>query len=122
MAYSIDFIKRAVAYKQKGHTFVQLREVFGIPALTYYDWEKKLENGYFDVKIRRERKRKIDKEILKQAVEQKPDAFLREYAERFNCTPAAVFYALENLNITRKKRALPTRKSQGRNGQGITPG
>jgi putative heme iron utilization protein len=83
---------------------------------------KKLENGYFEVKIRRERTRKIDKAILKQAVEEKPDAFLKEYAERFNCTPAAVFYALENLNITRKKRALPITKNPGRNGQGITPG
>jgi len=31
MAYSIDYIKRAVAYKQEGHTFKQLREAFGIP-------------------------------------------------------------------------------------------
>jgi transposase len=69
------FIKKAVAYKQKGHTFVQLREVFGISALTYYDWRKKFENGYFDIKVKRERKRKIDKEILKQAVEENPMLF-----------------------------------------------
>jgi hypothetical protein len=50
MAYSIDFIKRAVAYKQKGHTFVQLREVFGIPALTYYDWEKSLKTDILRLK------------------------------------------------------------------------
>jgi transposase len=122
MAYSIDFIRRAVAYKQKGHTFVQLREAFGIPALTYYDWEKKLKNGYFDSKIKRERKRKIDKEILKQAVEEKPDAFLKEYAERFNCTPVAVFYALEKLKITRKKSVLPIMKDPGRSGRRIPPG
>jgi transposase len=103
MAYSIDFIKRAVAYKQEGHTLKQVQEAFGIPAQTYYDWKKKLENGHFDVKIKRERKRKIDKEELKQALEEKPDAFLWELAERFNCTPAAIFYALERLKITRKK-------------------
>jgi hypothetical protein len=66
MAYSIDFIKRTVAYKQEGHTFAWLREAFGIPALTYYGWDRKLKNGCFDIKIKRERKRKIDKEILKQ--------------------------------------------------------
>jgi transposase len=57
MAYSIDYKKRAVAYRQKGHTFKQLREAFSIPAETYYDWQEKLENGYYDIKIKRERGR-----------------------------------------------------------------
>ena len=65
MAYSIDFIRRAVAYRQEGHTFSQLREAFDIPSATYYDWEVKLNNGYFDTIIKRERHRKIDKEALK---------------------------------------------------------
>jgi hypothetical protein len=43
-------------------------------------------------------------------VEENPDAFLKEYAERFNCTPIAVFYALEKLNITRKKELYLLRK------------
>jgi len=103
MAYGIDFIKRAVAYKQEGHTFGQLREAFGVPSATYYDWEEKLDNGHFNTRIKRERRRKIDKEALKQAVVEKPDAFLKEYAKQFNCTATAIHYALENLNITRKK-------------------
>jgi len=104
MAYSKDFIKRAVAYKQEGHSFGQLREAFGIPSATYYDWEDKLNSGYYDiVPIKRERHRKIDKEALKQAVIDKPDAFLKEYAKQFNCSATAIHYALENLNITRKK-------------------
>jgi transposase len=122
MAYSIDYIKRAVAYKQEGHTFNQLREAFGIPSETYYDWKEKLEKGYYEMEIKRERRRKIDKEILKQAVAEKPDAFLKEYAEQFNCTPTAVFYALENLNITRKKRTLPITKNQKRNARSISRG
>ena len=120
MAYSIDYIKRAVAYKEEGHTFAQLREAFGIPNVTYYDWEKKLKNGYYDVKIKRERNRKIDKEALKQAVADNPDAFLKEYAEQFNCTPTAVFYALENLGITRKKRLLPITKNVRANALSIS--
>jgi transposase len=111
VAYSIDFIKTAVAYKQDGHTFKELNEVFGIPSVTYYDWVEKLEKDYFDVKIKRTRQRKIDKEKLKQAVSKKPDAFLKEYAKQFNCTPVAIFYALEDLNITRKKRLLPIMKN-----------
>ena len=119
MAYSIDFITQAVAYKQEGHTFKQLKEAFGIPPETYYDWKEKLENKHYDVTIKRERKRKIDKDALRQAVAENPDAFLWEYAEQFGCTPTAIFYALENLNITRKKRLLPTMKNLMINEQSI---
>jgi len=58
MAFSKDYINRAVNYKQEGHTFEQLREAFGIPSATYYDWEEKLGNGYYDKKIKRECHRK----------------------------------------------------------------
>ncbi len=122
MAYSIDFIRRAITYKQNGHTFAQLREAFDIPSATYYDWEAKLNNGHFDIIVRRERHRKIDKEALIKAVAEKPDAFLKEYAEQFSCTPTAVFYALEKLNITRKKRPLPIVKSPSRSGRSLPQG
>jgi transposase len=104
MSYSKDYKERAVAYKQEGHTFKQLREAFDIPPLTYYDWKEKLESGYYDVTIKRERTGKIDKEKLKQAVARRPDAYLYELAEPFGCTPQAVFYMLETLHITLKKR------------------
>jgi transposase len=115
MAYSIDFIKRAVVYKQAGHTFKQLREAFGIPSATYYDWKEKLDNGHFESKVKRERKRKIDKDKLKRAVKDKPDSYLHELAEPFGCTSQAVFYMLGKLGITLKKRPLPTLKSPKKN-------
>jgi transposase len=122
MSYSIDFIRRAVAYKQEGHTLKQLQEAFGIPAETYYDWKEKLENRFdFGMKAKGERKRKIDKEALKQAVIDKPDAFLWELAEQFNCTPTAIFYALGKLGITLKKSHLPIMKNPTRNGLSIPP-
>ncbi|MDR2477103.1 MAG: transposase [Treponema sp.] len=107
----MDYKKRAVAYKQAGHTFKQLKEAFGIPSETYYGWNEKLHSGYYDLPIKRERKRKIDKEALRQAVADKPDAFLKEYAEQFGCTATAVFYALEKLGITRKKVVPPSTKN-----------
>jgi hypothetical protein len=73
-----------VEYRQEGHAFAQLREAFDIPSATYYDWEAKLSNGHFDAIVKRERHRKIDKEAPKRAVAEKPDAFLKEYAEQFN--------------------------------------
>lgn len=48
MVYSIDFKRRAVAYKNSGHTFKQLREEFNIPPITYYDWREKFESGYYE--------------------------------------------------------------------------
>jgi len=36
MTYSVDFKRQAVEYKQKGHTFKELKEVFGIHPSTYY--------------------------------------------------------------------------------------
>jgi len=45
-------------------------------------------------------------------VAEKADAYLYELAEPFGCTPQAVFYMLESLNITVKKRPLPIVKSQ----------
>ena len=103
MAYSLDYKKRAVEYKQEGHTFMQLREAFGIPSITYYQWKKNLENGCYQVKVIRQRKGKIDKEKLIKAVAEKPDAYLYELAKEFNCTPQAVFCMLRKLKITKKK-------------------
>ena len=45
----MDFRRRAVAYKDEGHTFGELREAFGIPAQTYYQWKRKLQNGYYSI-------------------------------------------------------------------------
>ena len=59
-----------------------------------------------------ERSRKIDKEKLKQAVAEKPDTYLHELAELFDCTPQAFFFVLENLKITYKKDSYLFRKSE----------
>jgi transposase len=120
--YSIDFIKCAVAYKDEGHTFRELKDTFNIPAETYYQWKEKLENGYNGIKVFRERSRKIDKEKLKIAVEKKPDAYLYELAQQFSCTPQAVFLMLEKLTITRKKSPSVIMKSQKKNVRNIKHG
>ena len=109
--YSREYRKRAMEYKEEGHTFKELRETFKIPAGTYYDWKEKIENGHYENTKKVERKRLIDKEKLKQALEDKPDAYLRELAELFDCTPQAIFYALKRMGITYKKRHLHIPKS-----------
>ena len=65
--------------------------------------KKSSKTGIYGTKVFRERSRKIDKEKLKKAVEEKPDMYLYELAQMFDCTPQAVFLMLGKLNITRKK-------------------
>ena len=86
----MDYRKWAVEYREEGHIFKQLREAFGIPCETYYDWKEKFDSGYYETTTKRERRRKIDKKQLKQAVEDRPDAVLKEYAEQFGCTAVVV--------------------------------
>jgi transposase len=120
--YSIDFIRCAVAFKDEGHTFKELKETFNIPSETYYLWKEKLEKGYDGKKVFRERKRKIDKEKLKKAVEDDPDAYLYELARLFDCTPQAVFLMLEKLKITRKKSPSIIMKGLKKNARDLLHG
>ena len=114
MAYSDDYRKRAIEYKDSGHTFEELREALKIPPRTYYDWKQKFADGYYGRKIKRQRRRKIDREKLAQAVAEKPDAYLRELAQQFSCTATAVFYMLKKLGITLKKKPSPIARSPRR--------
>jgi transposase len=77
---------------------------------TYYEWEKEYDVG-FPKKPKRTCEKKIDKKALQRAVEERPDSELSELAEPFNCTPQAIFYALQRMGITLKKRRLPIRKN-----------
>ena len=99
MAYSKDYRERAVAYKNEGHTFKQLREAFGIPPETYYDWQKKIDSGFnFGVKAKGERSRKTDREKLRQAVTPLSSVYTRfssgipaisaAYSRRFSSHPS----------------------------------
>jgi transposase len=111
MAYSVDYKQRAVAYKGEGHTFKELYEAFKIPSTTYYEWKRRLEKGVLGLKVKQTRRRKIDPEELKRVVKEKPDAYLREIAEKFDCSTTAVHKRLEAMKITYKKRHLPTQKN-----------
>ncbi|PSJ79174.1 IS630 transposase-related protein [Neisseria iguanae] len=50
----------------------------------------------------------MDRARLPDYPEKHPGACLSEMTKVFNSTPPALFYALKSLEITRKKRRLPT--------------
>jgi len=113
MAYSEDFRKRAIAFMDEGHTYKELYEAFKIYPTNIENWRKlQKETGELAPQYRKTRKRKIDLERLEQAVEEKPDAYLSELAEIFDCTEQAVFYALKKVKITYKKNNIRTPKNQ----------
>ncbi len=117
MPYDEKYRAQAVAYKKAGHTFKELKEVFKICTRTYYTWIALYEEHgvYNPPKGKQTRTCKIVTEKLRQAIEEKPDAYLHELAKQFDCTPQAVFYALKRMKITRKKRHLPTAKNPKKN-------
>jgi transposase len=113
MAYDEKFRKCAVAFKDNGHTFRELREVFGIYSAVYYKWKKNKEmtGFYAPQKGKQTRRRKIEPEKLRMAVAENPDAYLRELAEKFGCSAVSVYNRLIQLGITLKKRHSPIRKN-----------
>ena len=101
-----------------------MREAFKIPPRTYCDCKRKFAEGYYDRKVKRQRKRKrkIDREKLRQTVAEKPDAYLRELAKQFDCTAQAVFYMLGKLGITLKKNPSRIARSPRRNAWSLPAG
>jgi transposase len=98
MVYSADYRKAVVGFKQAGHTFKELRDVFKITSRTYYQWIEILEaSGSVKIEIKRTRRGKIDPDALKKAVEEKPDAYLRELSKMFDCSPSSVYRRLASL-------------------------
>ena len=115
MAYDEKYRAQAVAFKDSGHSFEELRKVFRIYGAAYYRWKKlKEENGFYAPKSREKltRKRKVDPEKLKVVLAEKPDAYLRELADMFHCSTVAIYKRLKKLGITLKKRRLPIPKNR----------
>ena len=119
MAHSIEVRKLGVEYYKAGHTPAEVKEVYKVSRASLFRYKKEIESGMTDAKPKQTRKRKITSENLKQVVEERPDAYLGEYAVILDCTAQAVFSALKRHKITYKKRHLATPKKMKQNGQNI---
>ncbi|MDR0764368.1 MAG: transposase [Synergistaceae bacterium] len=105
--------KSGDSFQAGGHTFKELKEMFKITPRTYYQWVEILETiGGVKVEIKQTRKRKIDPDALKKAVEEKPDAYLRELSEEFNRSTTAIYKRLISLGFTYKKTFTYSEKSE----------
>jgi transposase len=104
MAYDVVFRKRVIEYKDAGHTFKDVNEAFGVDSKRYYSWKKQLEQtGSLESKSPEERNRKINKSEPVRLLEEHPDWYLREFAEKFTVCPQAIHKMFEKLGVARKK-------------------
>lgn len=108
MAYPAQFRKKLLSVKEKeGLTTIEAAKRFGVGKGSVSRWK---DNP--DPVFKRNRPaQKIDMEALKKDVEENPDSFIYERAERFSVSASGMRYALKRLGISRKKNA---KTSQGR--------
>ncbi len=105
MSYPVIYRRRTIEYRQEGHTLEETSKTFGVAISTIRKWEKMLkEKGALTPKVPERSFKKICPEKLRAYVSAHPDAFQREIAQEFNCSPSAVRKALKRLGITRKKK------------------
>jgi len=100
MAYSLDFRQKVFAYKEKHQlTFEETSEHFEVNISTLFRWKNKLtsSNGC------NRHAYKVDMEALQKDVEQFPDDYQWERAQRLNVGQPAIHYALKRLKISIKK-------------------
>jgi transposase len=104
MAYDAVFKRRVIEYKDAGHTCKDVDEAFGVDSKRYYSRKKQMEQtGSLENKLPKERRGKINKSELIRLLEEHPDRYLREFAEKFNVCPQAIHKMFEKLGIMRKK-------------------
>lgn len=101
MTYSIDFRRQALLIKQREHlSFEATAKRFGVGKMSVLRWSKQIEAQ----RHRQKPATKINMEVLKQDVEQDPDAYQYERAERLEVSRRGIGYALKRLGISRKKK------------------
>lgn len=108
MAYNLDLRQRAIALLEKGFSLREVSELLAIGSATLIRWNRRNREGKLAAFYPKIRRRKINDEALKLAVEAQPDAYLHEIAAQFGVTAQGILHAMRRLKITRKKRRRST--------------
>ena len=97
MTYSLDFRKKVLKTKQEESlSFTSVAAKFGISKAAIFRWSKKLESTG-----KRNRKwKKLNKDALKLDIEQNPDSYSYERAQRLGVSASGIRYAKRLLGIT----------------------
>lgn len=109
--YSVDLRKRVLDYIEETKDKEKASQLFKVGIATIYRWiSRKTQTGNVTPFPKKAYRKKIDDQKLIAYVTQNPDHFLSEIADHFGTTLQAIFYALQRLKITRKKRLLSIRR------------
>lgn len=104
MAYSVELKQKALDYLDDCGSINQVATAFGVDRSTIRAWVKKKQSGNLSHCSGGYRYSKINKQRLLEFMQNKPDAYLYEIAQEFDCSSVAVFKTLKRMNITLKKR------------------
>lgn len=101
MPYSVDLRKRVLNFVEQGGSISKAAQIYQVGRATIYRWLSR--DDLTPTRVKR-RNRKLDWEALRKDVEQNPDTKLSERAKKFGVRTNAIFYALKEMKITRKKK------------------
>jgi len=108
MTYPVNFRKKILKIKEKEKiSFAEVSKRFGLSKTTVFKWDKKIEPE----KSRDRKPSKIDMEALKKDIEQHPDSYCYERAQRLNASSTGIRDAQYRLGVTYKKNS---KSSEGR--------
>lgn len=100
MTYSLDFRCKVLAIKQADNlSFAEASTRFKVGIASVVRWSKKIEPQ----RTRNKPATKIDMQVLARDVEEYPDAYQYERAQRFGVSPKGICEALKRLNVSYKK-------------------
>lgn len=107
MTYSIDLRRKVLLIKEREPvSFETIAERFDVGKASVFRWSKQIEGS----RTRNKPATKIDMEALKQDVEEYPDAYPYERAQRLGVSRRGIGDALKRLGISRKKKRSLIRK------------
>ena len=98
MAYSQDYRQLALQKLEEGYSIRETAEYFKISTRTLQTWKKSPER-----KRRVFKPLKIDTELLLKDIEDYPDAYQYERAQRLKCSTSGICTALKRLASIKKK-------------------
>lgn len=92
--------------EREGLSFEEAAVRFGVGQASVFRWSKRL----FPCRKRNKPAVKIDMAALARDVEEQPDAYQHERADRLGCSQRGISDALRRLRISRKKKLFSIRK------------
>jgi len=103
--YSTDLRKKTVYFIENGHSATIAAKSFKLHLNTVLRWLKMSQKGFLeDPKPKPRKPKKLNQAELKEFVDQNPDLTIKQIANYFNVWPQAVFYRLNKIKYTYKKR------------------